>query len=186
MHTKMRPKEDKIIKLFFQNPKHWHFDELLKKSGLSRSRLSFWLTTLQKQGLIKRIKPKKHLPYYVSNNHSILFQQKKKLFAITELIESGLIEHLNKIKEVKAAVCFGSFSRSDWYEESDIDIFIYGNDKELNQAKYEVKLQRDIQVHTVRDKTGLKRIEKMLPYIITGNFLKGSINDLEVDVNAKI
>jgi len=181
----MNSKEDKVLELFFNSSKHWHFDELLKKSGLSRSRLSAWLKRFQKQGIIKRVKPRGKMPYYVHIFESKTFQHKKRLFALKQMTEMGFLNHLAMLPKAKVVIVFGSFSSYDWYTGSDIDVFIYGEDAYFQHGKFETLLNREIQVHQAKDKKDLKRIDKMLPYIISGDFIKGSIQDLDVDINAK-
>ena len=184
--TNMESKEEQVLEPFFNSPKHWHFDELLKKADISRAQLVRWLKKFEKEGMIKRIKPKGKMPYYMHNFNNPSFQNRKKLFGLKKLNESGLFNHLLTLEGAKVVILFGSFSRFDWYGHSDIDIFIYGNDDEFEQGKYELKLDREIQVHNVKNKRDLKRIDKMLPYIISGDFIKGSIQDLGVEINAKI
>lgn len=186
MRTNMNSKENNVLELFFNSPRHWHFEELRNKSGLSKSRLTKWLKSFEKEDLIKRIKEKGRMPYYVGNFDNSGFKNKKRLFGLNTLNESGLLNHLSTLKGAKVVILFGSFSRCDWYENSDIDIFIYGNDDYFEQGKYELKLNREIQIQNVKDKKDLKRIDKMLPYIISGSFIKGSIQDLGVEINAKI
>ena len=182
----MEKKEEAVLGPFFNSSKHWHFDELLKRIKISRAQLAQWLKKFEKEGLIKRVKQKKRMPYYVQVFENPDFQNKKKLFALKQLTNSGLLNHLSILPNVKVAVVFGSFTRYDWHEKSDIDVFIYGDDSQFKQGKYELKLNRDIQVHTVKNKEGLEKINKLLPYIITGSFIKGSIEDLEIEIHARV
>lgn len=180
----MQAKEDNVLALFFNSSKHWHFEELLRESKIGRPRLARWLKIFEKEGIIKRVKEKGKMPYYVQNTSDPAYQYKKRLFAMKWLSESGLFSHLASLQNAKVVILFGSFSRSDWYKDSDIDIFIYGNDDDFEQGKYELKLHRDIQVHTAKDINQLKSIDKMLPNIIEGDFIKGTIQDLGVKVHA--
>lgn len=186
IQTKMESKEEQVLEPFLNSSKHWHFDELLEKANISRSQLVQWLKKFQKEGIIKRVKPKGKMPYYVHNYNNLSFRNKKRLFALKKLTNSGLLDHLYNLEGANVVILFGSFSRSDWYDNSDIDIFIYGNDDEFKQGEYELKLDREIQVHNAKNKKDLKRMYKMLPYIISGDFIKGSIQDLGVEINAKI
>lgn len=181
----MKSKEDCILELFFNSSKHWHFKELKEKSGLSRSRLAAWLKKLEKDTIIKRIKPKCKMPYYVRVFDSKTFQNRKRLFALKKLTESGILNHLSELPKAKVIIIFGSFSSYDWHTKSDIDIFIYGSDDGFEQGRYELKIHRDIQVHLARSKKELKKMDKMLPYIISGDFIKGSVKDLGVEIHAK-
>ncbi len=183
--TKMRSKENEILELFFNSSKHWRFEKILKKAKIGRPQLTRWLRVFQKEGMIKRVKKKGKMPYYVHDFHNPKFDIRKKLYARQILASSGLLEHLASLKKAKVIILFGSFSRSDWYNHSDIDIFIYGSDDDFEQGKYELKLHRDIQVHTAKDKKDLKRMNKLLPYIVSGDYIKGSIQDLGVEVYAK-
>jgi len=181
----MRSKEEQVLELFFNTPKHWHFGELLGKSRVSRPRLNEWLKKFIKEGIVKKVKPRRKMPHYVPINKSKTFQHKKRLFALKKMTESGLLSHLASLKKAKVVVVFGSFSRADWYDTSDVDIFIYGNDSDFQQGKYELKLKRDIQVHNAKDKEELKRMSRMLPYIVSGDFIMGSIEELGVDIHAR-
>lgn len=180
----MESKEERVLELFYNSPKYWHFEELLEKAGISRPQLAHWLKKFEKEGILKRIKQKGKMPYYVQDFNNAHFQQKKILFARKKMTESGLLSHLASLTEAKAVIVFGSFTRPDWYEGSDIDVFIYGNGGEFKQGTYELKLKREIQVHEARSKEDLKRMGKLLPYILSGNFIKGSIEDLGIEVHA--
>lgn len=181
----MKSKENKVLELFFNSSKHWRFEEIRKQVDITRPQLSRWLKVFQNQGIIKRVKKRGNMPYYVHDFHNPKFDIRKKLYAARMFAQSGLLDNLASLPKAKVVVLFGSFSRSDWYNDSDIDVFIYGSDDEFEQGKYELKLHRDIQVHLARDKKDLKRIDKMLPYILSGDFIKGSVKDLGVEIHAK-
>ena len=178
----MRSKEDKVLEPFFNNPKYWHFEELHETTSISRPQLSHWLSEYEKEGLIRRIKPKGKMPYYIPIEESPDYRNKKRLYALKILAESGLLNQLAALKGAKVVILFGSFSRSDWYSNSDIDLFIYGNVNHFDVGKYGLRLGREIQVHSAKDREGLKKLNKMLPYILEGDFIKGSIQDLGVEV----
>ena len=183
--TKMASRENEILELFFNSPKHWHFEEMLREVRIGRPQLARWLKAFEKEGIIKRVKQRGKMPYYVQDFHSPRFDIRKKIYAKQKLASSGLLEHLASLEKAKVIILFGSFSRSDWHRDSDIDIFIYGSDDDFKQGKYELKLHRDIEVHAAKDRKDLKRIDKMLPYIVSGDYIKGSIQDLGVEVYAK-
>lgn len=180
----MRSKEEKVLEPFFNLPKYWHFEELHRVTSISKPQLSHWLKKYEKEGIIKRMKPRGKSPHYVALEDNPDYQSKKRLYALRILAESGLLNHLIALKKAKVVILFGSFSSYYWHGESDIDIFIYGDGSEFEAGKYSAKLGRDIQVHTAKDRKDLKRIDKMLPYIIMGDFIKGSIEDLGVGISA--
>lgn len=114
----MQSKENKILELFFNDPtKEWHFEEILKDAKIARSKASHWLRQFTHNGLIRRIKEKGKMPYYISNYDFPAYQNKKKLFALTKLYDSGFLNHLSSLKTAKTIILFGSFARSDWYKD---------------------------------------------------------------------
>lgn len=182
--TNMESKEEQVLEPFFNSPKHWHFDELLEKAGISRSQLVQWLKKFVKNRLIKRIKPKGRMPYYIGNYTSLRFKNLKRIFALDKLCESGLLDHLGSLQKAKTIIIFGSFSRSDWYKNSDVDIFIYGDPKGLKIVDYELKLHRDIQLFTARDKKDLKKMGSgLIQNILEGYFVKGKFGQLGIKLS---
>lgn len=182
----MESKEDKILELFFNNPtREWHFEEVIDKAGVSRSKAAGWLKVLAHDKIIKKVKEKGKMPYYISNHESYAYRNRKKLFALEKLNESGLLEHLSSLKKTKAVILFGSFARSDWNEKSDIDVFIYGEPDGLKIAEYESKLHRDIQLFICKTKNELKKLgEGLIRNIIKGNIIQGDIDFVRVKINA--
>ena len=182
----MKSKEKKVMELFFDNPtREWHFEEIVKESKIARSKADSWLKKFIKVGLIQKIKKKGKMPYYIGNYSSSTYKNKKKLFALDNLYESGLLNHLDSLQKAKTVILFGSFTRSDWYGDSDIDIFIYGDPKGLKIADYELKLHRDIQLFICQDKKGLEKLgDGLIRNIIKGNLIKGNLDFMEVGINA--
>ena len=181
----MRSKEEQVLELFFNSSRHWHFEELLEKVKISRAQLAQWLKRFEKEGIILRMKEEGKMPHYNQYFESPGFQNRKKLYAMKRFYESGFLNHLASLAKARVIILFGSFSRADWHEDSDIDVFIYGKDDDFEQGKYEVKLKREIQVHNARNMEDLKRMDKLLPYIVSGDFIKGSIEDLKVHIGVK-
>jgi len=182
----MKSKKDKIIELFFEEPtRQWHFEEMLKEAKITRSKADSWLKKLIREKMIKRIKEKNKMPYYVSNYESPEYKNKKRIFALNRLYESGLLNHLYSLRKSKTVILFGSFSRSDWYKNSDIDIFIYGDEEGLKIMNYELKLHRNIQLFICRDNNELAKLGPgLIRNIIKGDLIKGDINFIKVDLNA--
>ena|SRR3989344_5490572 len=182
----MKSKKDKIIELFFEEPtRQWHFEEMLKEAKITRSKADSWLKKLIREKMIKRIKEKNKMPYYVSNYESPEYKNKKRIFALNRLYESGLLNHLYYLRKSKTVILFGSFSRSDWYKNSDIDIFIYGDEEGLKIMNYELKLHRNIQLFICRDNNELAKLGPgLIRNIIKGDLIKGDINFIKVDLNA--
>jgi len=179
-------KEELLLELFYNHPtKQWHFKELKEKTKLADSKLAKWLNKFRKENLILRNKPEKKMPHYISNYNNSSFQNRKKLFAMQKLYESGLLDHLASLKKAKTVIIFGSFVRWDWYNESDVDLFIYGDTNDLRLAEFEMKLHRDIQVFACENGTELKKLgEGLLRNMLQGHLVKGDFDFFKVKLNA--
>src|SRR3989338_4576052 len=170
-------KEENVLKLFFNEPlKPWHFEQILTKGKISRPQASVWLKKFLREQLITKINPKGKKPYYVADYESPNYQNSKRITALQKLHQSGLLNYLCSIKEAECVILFGSFSRWDWYEESDIDLFIYGDVHPLNLFPFKSKLHHEIQVFYAKKQKDLQKLgPALLRNIIKGIKIKGEI-----------
>lgn len=185
--SKMESKGNKVLELFFnEGTKHWHFREIAREAGISEDRANYWLGQFKKEKLIEHIKPKGKMPYFISNLEHPNYKNKKNIFALNMLYQSGLLGYLQSLEKAESVFIFGSFSRSDWYSDSDIDIFIYGDARGLDVGKYELKLHKDIHLFVCRNKNELGKLgHALIRNIIKGNLIKGDI-PIEMIKNACI
>jgi predicted nucleotidyltransferase len=179
-------KEIPVLELFFNEPaKHWHFEEIIKAVKISRPQATNWLKTFVKAHLIKKVKPRGKMPYYFGNYDHPNYRTKKRLFALQQMGNSGFLNHLQTLKKAQTVIIFGSLSRWDWYKDSDIDLFIFGSDEELQQGTYELKLDREIQVFTAKNKDDFKKFAPgLLRNILEGYRVKGTLDFVEVEAHA--
>lgn len=182
----MRSKGDNLLEVFFEQPaKYWHFRQLEKETKLAQSKLAGWLKRFQQEKLILKVKKRGKMPYYLANHQHPNYCNRKKLFALNKFYEIGLLNYLSSLK-AESIILFGSFSRSDWHKESDIDLFIYGDTDSLNLGEYQSKLHHEIQLFLSKNKNELKRFGPgLLRNIIKGVSIKGTI-PAEVIQNAAI
>ena len=173
-------KEDNILNIILENSplKHWHFEELVKQTKMTRRTVNKWLKLYQKEGLIKRIKEKEKFPYFICGINNSIYKSKKKFYALNQLYKSGLVNHLLSLEKVKTAIIFGSIAKGDWYKDSDIDLFIYGESKGIDKHKYELNLKHDIELHIFKSKQEIKKVRTgLIKNIVDGYIIKGSIQD---------
>ncbi len=177
----MESKENKILELFFnESSKHWHFEEILKKINISRDKANKWLRKLLEESIIKKVKQKGKMPYYSGNFEHSSYKIRKRLHALTNFYRTGFLQHLINLKKAQTVILFGSFARSDWSTDSDIDLFIYGKDEDFEKGKYEIKLKREIQVFKCENKKEFEEFRKgLFTNIITGYFVKGDLEFLQ-------
>ena len=182
--TIMLSKRDALLDIIFAEPKRWHFEELRRRVPLGKPQLARWLRQFCREGILRRVKPEGKMPYYVQNADDARFRNRKRLFGLAKLLQSGLLDHLASLRGAAVVVVFGSFSRWDWYGDSDIDVFVYGDSAQVETSAYGRKLRHDIEIHAAKDAQGLKRLEQLLPSVLCGYFVKGAASDLGVDIRA--
>mgnify|MGYP001566098134 FL=1 len=173
-------KEEKILQLLLENSpmRQWHFNEIVKESKVTRAVANKWLKRYMKDGLIKRAKEKGKFPYFTCGIDNPAYVSKKKLMALEQIYKSGFAEHLISLKQAKSVVLFGSFARGDWHRGSDIDIFIYGDKNGLDKSKYELKLKRQIEVHSFETKKEIRQVKTgLLKNVLNGYAIKGQMQD---------
>jgi predicted nucleotidyltransferase len=175
-----------IKELFFsQSMRRWHFEDLVRESKQSRERVNHYVKQLLKEKLILRTKPKAKMPYYEANRESQKFRMEKRLFGLELLEKAGLFEELGNQDEVKSAIVFGSFSRGDWNESSDVDLFVFGDISQFDKAKIESKLKKEVQLFCYNDIKNIKREldPNLIPKIAQGFSVKGTLEPFEVRLN---
>ena len=174
------PKERDVLELFFNEPtKHWHFKDVVKQAKISEDRANYWLRKLMKEDIISHVKPRGKMPYFIAKYEHPNYENKKKLYALNRMFETGLLSRLQSLKNANAVVIYGSFARGDWNTDSDIDVFIYGDPEELKFGTIWKGLGRGIEVHTVKTKKDIKDIRSgLINNVVKGYFVKGNVHDI--------
>jgi predicted nucleotidyltransferase len=113
--------------------------------------------------------------FYSAYRISQKYLLEKKLNNIKNLYDSGLIEKLKDGYGNGAIVLFGSYSKGEDNENSDIDIYIeYPSEKVINLKEFEEKQQRKIQLFIHKNIRETKNIE-LANNIINGIVLNGFV-----------
>jgi predicted nucleotidyltransferase len=173
-------KEENILKLILENSplKEWHFNEILLSAKVTRLVTNKWLKKYVSEGLLKYIKEKGRFPYYTVGNNNPIYYSMKKIYALEQLHKSGLISELLSLNKAKTIILFGSIIKGDWYKNSDIDIFVFGNISDFNKNIYESKLNRKIELHLFENKKEINKVKTgLINNITNGYVLKGKIQD---------
>ena len=174
-------KEENVLKLILENSplKEWHFEEIVTKARVTKVVASKWLKKYVKEGLLKKVKEKGKFPFFTVGSANPIYYSRKKGYALEQLYKSGLISKLLSLQNVKTIIIFGSFIKGDWYKDSDIDIFIYGNPLDLNKNFYELKLGKAIELHIFEDKEEIQEVETgLIKNVINGYLVKGQLQDV--------
>ncbi len=94
--------------------------------------------------------------FYTADKVSKVYLLEKKLYNLKSLYLSGIIEYVKEKASNPVIILFGSYSRGEDNEESDIDLYVETKSKiSFNFNKFEKLLNRKIQVFLYK---GIKRI----------------------------
>lgn len=174
-------KEQNVLQLILENSplKEWHFEEIVKEAKVTRMIASKWLKKYVKDGLLRRIKEKGKFPYFIVGSNNAVYYSHKKIYLLEQLHKSGFLPTLFSLENVKTVIIFGSSVKGDWYKNSDIDIFIYGNADKFDKSSYEIKLKKHIELHVFENKDELEEVKTgLIKNVINGYVIKGQIQDI--------
>lgn len=161
----------RILQEFFKFPtKRFHMREISRLTKITQPSTTKHLKSLVEDGLILREK-KGLYPTYCANRDNQEFKTYKKNDLLIELNRTELIEKLYEECLPDAIVLFGSASKGEDIEESDIDLFLLCSDKEINLETYEKQLHRKINIFFSDNFNKLS--DELKNSIINGTMLKG-------------
>ncbi len=140
---------DQILTFFLVHPTRIiHLRSLARTLVLSPAGISKALPPLLKQHLLEVEKPSDTNLTLLKAKREQLFISLKRSFNLHQLSKSGLLPHvIEKYGNPQAIILFGSYSRGEDTEQSDIDIaIITKRHLSLNISLYEKKLSRKIKI----------------------------------------
>ena len=141
----------KVAAVFFNEPTSPHYlKEISQKANIAHTSVKSYLIQMKKQSLLKESlqkKGKRYFPIYQANLESKQYRRYKQLYNLLKLQESGLIDSLQDQLMPRSMVLFGSYSRGEDVEDSDIDIFLESKKAEFDIGTFEKKLNRKVQLH---------------------------------------
>ena len=145
------------------------YARIIKISPPTASKL---LSNLNKDGLIKKEEDRQYI-FYHANKESKVFVDLCRIYWGVVLEKSGIIENIKEELLNPVVILFGSLSKAEVKENSDIDLAIFTpTKKELKLEKYEKILGRKIQVFIFSKKEELKSKE-LLNNILNGYKILG-------------
>jgi len=174
-------KEENVLKLILEHSplKEWHFEEIIKEARVTRLVANKWLKKYVSERLLLYVKEKGKFPYFTVGSNNFFYYSLKRVYALEQLHKSGLISKLLSLKTAKMIILFGSIIKGDWYKNSDIDLFIFGNISDFDKKPYELKLHKNIELHVFKNKEEIKEVKTgLIRNIINGYVLKGQIQDI--------
>ncbi len=132
------------MEAFFEEPsRNFQLREISRLTKIAVTSIRKYLKELQKSALIKKNK-KTLYPSYIANQQNTLFKVYKQQFIILKLYSSGLIDYLEDKLHPECIVLFGSARKGEYIKNSDIDIFVQTNRKDVNLTKFDKILKHKI------------------------------------------
>jgi hypothetical protein len=172
-----------VLKIFFEAPaKRFQLRELSRASGLSTTGVKSVLLELLGSKLVAKTREKKY-EFYEANRNGEDYKLHKKFFNVRLLYDSGVLDYLEKeLNHPEAMLLFGSASKGEDAETSDIDLFVLASvKKDHNLELYERKLRRGINL-IVMARGDFERAKEKNPElvnnIVNGFLLKGFLEVL--------
>lgn len=162
-----------ILQVFFDFPrKNFQMREISRMTKISHPSVINHLRELVKENLI--IKEKKGIyPTFKANRDNDVFRIHKKLDLILRITQINLLDFIYDSCTPNVIILFGSSSRGEDIEESDIDLFIQAKEKKFNLERYEKKLNRKINLFFEENFSRLS--SELKNNILNGAVLKGYI-----------
>lgn len=159
----------KVLGVFFDEPLKIHYvKEIARKISLAPTSVKMHLDRLLKQNLIFKKRGERFFGF-VANRESGDFLFYKKIGNVIKLKEAGLLGYVISSLYPEAIVAYGSYTRGEDIEKSDIDLFILTKVKKpLVLKKFEAFLGRTIHVITESN------IQKLTP-ALRGEIINGEV-----------
>lgn len=178
-------KGERVLELFLNEPaKQWHFSQIVAAADISEPSANKWLARLLREKIIQKVKVKGKMPYFIGNFRHDNYRSRKRIYAMQKLYETGLFAKLLSLRNAKAVVIFGSFARSDWNTQSDVDVFVLGDPEDLKFGILWSGLglhgrAREVQIHSFNSIEETRKIRSgLMKNVVKGYFVKGKIYDI--------
>ena len=136
----------RTLQLFFDFPKrNFQLREISRilRAGLPSVRNH--VMELEREGFLRKEKRGVYDSY--ASSGSELFKAYKRNDMLVRLKESGLIDFLADAFVPDAVIMFGSASRGEDIEDSDIDLLLVAKEKKADLRPFEKRLNRRISMH---------------------------------------
>jgi len=144
------------------------YARIMKISAPTASKL---LLEYETEGLLKKEKDRNYIFFY-ANKESKTFRDLSRIYWKDKLNE--VIEYLNKNLINSTLILFGSLSKAEVNENSDVDIAIFSHKKEIKLDSYEKKIKRKFQLFWFGSIEDIKNKE-LRNNILNGYILHGRL-----------
>ena len=166
----------KILELFFRYPsKSFQLREISRLTKLGMPSIQDHIKILARESFIKKNKGAVYPNYSASKSER--FRIYKRNHVLTDIYESGLLDLLENTFTPNAIVLFGSASKGEDLEDSDIDLLVIAKEKVVNLKKFEKRLNRKI--HILYEGSINSLPKELLNNVINGIIIYGYLKVFE-------
>ncbi|MFC1485367.1 nucleotidyltransferase domain-containing protein, partial [bacterium] len=117
----------KILNYFFNNPEQkLYVNEISRTLNLDKRNLVKKLKQLEEENLLGSY-IQGNIKFYFINKKFPLYEEYKRIIAVTIGVEDRIKKILYDCKEVKHAYIYGSYAQNSMDQYSDIDVLVIGN-----------------------------------------------------------
>ncbi len=161
----------RLLEVFFREPrKVFHIREISRLLRLSQPSIRLHLDALIKENIV--LKSAEGLyGGYKANRDNELFKLLKQQNTVLVLNSSGFVKFVSEKVMPQVMMLFGSAAKGEDVENSDIDIFVEGEEEELNLRRFEHLLNRKINI--LFKKNFMKLSKELKNNIVNGVKLYG-------------
>lgn len=161
----------RVLREFFREPrKSFQMREISRNINLAQVSVINHLNALLKEGLIQK-ETAGIYPSFKANRNNEEFKILKRQDTLLRLHKSGLIQEIEEKARPNCIVLFGSASRGEDTESSDIDLFVQSEEANISLKKYEKLLVYNVHILYGTDLKTLSR--ELLNNIINGIVVYG-------------
>lgn len=141
----------KLQEYFFRHPTtSLRVREIEREAKLPLPSVTKYVKELVLEGILQEKKIGSTV-FFTANRAGTEYQRRKLLHNLRIIYDAELIEHIKENLHNPPIRLFGSFSRGEDTEESDIDLYIQTSLRHLSLERFEKKLQRKIHVFTYKN-----------------------------------
>ncbi len=160
----------RILQLFFDYPtRHFQLRGICRVLKLGMPSVRNHVKKLERYGFIKSEKKGVYKSYVSAENE--LFRTYKRNDVLLRLYECGVVDFLADSFVPDAIVLFGSASRGEDIENSDIDLLLISKERKAELKCFETKLKRKIALQFEEDISEMPK--ELMNNIINGIVLHG-------------
>ena len=165
--------KNKIKEYFFQSPTvQLRVRHIEKDIGVPLPSAIRYAKELEEEGVLKS-STVSGVKLFSADRTSGEFLTEKRMYNIKALLNSGLLKYLIEMLDNPTIVLFGSYSKGEDVEDSDIDLYVEAQAKKLTGLKrFDKILGRDIQIFFYRTIVDVENKE-LANNIINGVTLNG-------------